>query len=91
MATNLNELKHNPAAYFKAPVDVVGSKELSTEEKIEILQRWAYDEREKEVAEEENMPGNAPNAESRLADILKALLKLKTDTDQSNPPPTKQA
>lgn len=91
MATNLSELKHNPAAFFKAPVDVVVASELSTEEKIEILQRWAYDEREKEVAEEENMPGHAANAESRLGDILKALLKLKTDTDERNPPPTKQA
>jgi hypothetical protein len=89
MATDLSSLKHNPAAFFKAPIEVVSSKNLSTDEKIEILQRWAYDEREKEVAEEENMPNHAGNTESRLSDILKALLKLKTESDQG--PPTKQA
>lgn len=91
MATNINALKHNPAAFFKAPSEVTTAKELSTDEKIEILQRWAYDEREKEVAEEENMSNQTGNAESRLSDILKALLELKTESDQRNAPPTKQA
>lgn len=90
MATNVNALKHNPAAFFKAPSEVALAKELSTEEKIEILQRWAYDEHEKEVAEEENMSRRAGSAESRLSDILKALLELKTESDQRQAPPTKQ-
>lgn len=91
MATNVSALKHNPAAFFKAPSEVTFAKELSTEEKIEILQRWAYDEREKEVAEEENMSRREGSAESRLSEILKALLALKTASDERNAPPTKQA
>lgn len=89
--TNINQLKHNPSAFFKAPSGVVESSELSKEQKIEILQRWAYDEREKEVAEEENMPNTSSQTGSRLHEILKALLKLKTEGDEPKPPPTKQA
>ena len=48
-----NELsKFNPASIFKKPSDVLRADNLSRAEKIDILESWAYDEREKLVAEE---------------------------------------
>lgn len=87
---NVSNYKHNPSAFFKAPSNVLESVELSKDDKISILKQWAYDEREKEVAEEENMAGSV-NGGSRLHDILEALLTLQTETDLPKPPPTKHA
>lgn len=83
--------KHDPASVFNRPADVVKDTQLSNQEKIDILRRWAYDEREMAVAEEENM-GAAGNTDrsNTLEQILKALLELGADTDESQPPPTKQ-
>ncbi|MCC7411393.1 MAG: hypothetical protein IT495_07170 [Gammaproteobacteria bacterium] len=49
----------DPAAEFDTPDDVVGAAQLAREQKIEILQRWAYDARELAVAEEEGMSAGA--------------------------------
>ena len=51
----------NPSAVFHRPQEVVQNKELSREQKIEILRRWEYDSRELQVADEESM--TAPQAE----------------------------
>lgn len=88
--SNISAMKHNPAAFFKAPKEVARATDLNKEEKIEILKHWAYDEREKLVAEEENMPGNPDASDSKLSDILKALLEL-GESDVNHSPPTKQA
>lgn len=59
---NIEEARFNPSKLFKRPADVLRDDELTRAEKIDILRRWAYDEREMAVAEEENMlnprPGN---------------------------------
>ena len=72
----------NPTAVFKEPRQVILNKELSREQKVEILRRWEYDARLLEVAEEESMSGPQP---VRLQEIRHALhtLGFYPDPDRS--------
>ncbi|MDV6315540.1 hypothetical protein [Idiomarina sp. HP20-50] len=63
----------NPAEAFDSPQAVVEDPELSTEQKIEVLTQWRYDELETEVADQENMAGTKPD---KLGEINNLLLKL---------------
>ena len=79
----------NPSAVFHRPQEVVQNKELSREQKIEILRRCEYDSRELQVADEESM--TAPQAEAVTLDtILNALRKLDAAADVEHSAPTKQ-
>ncbi|RDI40979.1 hypothetical protein [Aquicella lusitana] len=89
MATDIKMAKLDPASVFKSPQEVLQDKSLSRNQKIDILQRWAYDERELAVAEEENMQSSGANKHNILDEVLKCLIKLGIDTDQNEPPPTK--
>jgi len=61
----------NPADTFDDPQDVVAHKDLSREQKIEILERWQHDAEELAVASGEGMAGgdDRPN----LRRVAKAL------------------
>ena len=77
----------DPARHFENPGKILDCKDLSKEEKINILRQWEFDEREREVAEEENMaPGAAVDC---LRDVLLALHQL-VPVDVEHSPPTKQ-
>lgn len=83
--------KLNPSSVFNHPRDVLEDVSLTQSQKIDILRRWAYDEREIAVAEEENMLGEGDSSRSHiLEEILKLLLELGVNCDQKSPPPTKQ-
>jgi hypothetical protein len=75
------------ASVFASPDAVVRDQSITREQKIKILKRWAYDARELEVAEEENMRGGPP---SMLGEILNALHSLESDSDTEHSAPTKQ-
>ena len=77
----------DPALVFKAPEEVVADNELSREQKIKILQRWEYDVRELQVAEEEGMEGPQPVT---LDVVLRALRALDAPADTERSAPTKQ-
>jgi len=87
---NLERAKIDPSSVFDKPRDVLKEGALTREQKIDILRRWAYDEREMAVAEEENMQSANKEPNSTLDEILKSLLELGVDKDQNQPPPTKQ-
>lgn len=89
MDIDLERAKTDPSSVFKRPKDIVKDNSLTRAQKIDILQRWAYDEREKAVAEEENMPGVESERNNYLEEILKCLLELGA-TDKDGSPPTKQ-
>ena len=77
----------DPAGAFPAPEAVVAHPQLTREQKIEILQQWAYDASESEVATEEGMPGgNTP----LLRRILLALKGLGVSGEGTDAAPTKQ-
>ena len=64
----------DPSAAYSAPEDVVTDTRLSREQKIKILKQWVYDEREIEVAEEENMrPEAKPTILDRVLIVLHRL------------------
>lgn len=73
MATLFDRALDNPAATFRKPSDVLVCRDLSRDEKIEVLRRWEYDARLLEVAQEENMMSGE---RSGLSDVLKALQAL---------------
>ncbi|TAK75046.1 MAG: hypothetical protein EPO11_06055 [Gammaproteobacteria bacterium] len=85
---NVELAKLDPSSVFKRPKDVLNDKTLTREEKIDILRRWAYDERELAVAEEENMMTPASNG-TILDEVLESLLALGVDHEGSGAP-TKQ-
>jgi hypothetical protein len=85
---NVTKAKLDPASVFKHPHDVLSDTSLSHDEKIDILRRWAYDEREIEVAEEENMKSSI-EGKTKLDEILKCLLELGDGSDDERAP-TKQ-
>jgi hypothetical protein len=76
----------DPALIFKTPAEVLQTDELSRNQKIQILQRWEYDVRELQVAEEESMHG--PQAVT-LDVVLNALRALGADAKERSAP-TKQ-
>ncbi len=86
---DLKLAKTDPAQIFKHPEDVLIAKELSRHDKIDILERWAYDEREKAVAEEENMASLTKNGDVNILDeISRCLIMLGVDHN-AHPTPTK--
>lgn len=88
--TNLELAKHNPEKVYKHPHDVLVDKSINRKDKIDILRRWEYDEREISVAEEENMQGSNGSHIIVLEEISQALLDLGVDSDDEGRPPTKQ-
>lgn len=66
----------DPTSVFKSPKDVVNNNSLSKQQKIEILKRWAYDAKELEIADDENMTATG-KASDILDDILRAIESLK--------------
>ena len=79
----------NPSAVFKLPEEVVQSKELSRDQKIEILDRWEYDIRQLQVADEESMTAPRPEPVT-LEAVLKGLRALGAPVDVEHSAPTKQ-
>ena len=70
---NFETAKLNPAATFKTPHEVAANRELSRQQKIEILLRWEHDATALEVAEEEGMPGPQPKLLQPIRDALHSL------------------
>lgn len=88
--TDIEAAKHNPAKIFKHPHDIIEDDSLPRKMKIEILKRWAYDEREIAVAEEENMQSEDIRHAIILDEVLAALRELGVNSDEDENPPTKQ-
>lgn len=70
---------YNPARAFKSPRDVLRedlplAKLMSKKQKIELLERWVYDVKEREVAEDENM--HSATEVDILSEILLVLEQL---------------
>jgi hypothetical protein len=75
----------DPAAVFTRPKDVIDAP-LTRKQKISILNSWAYDARELEVAEEEGMVGTA---QISLHQVLESLKRLVGKVDVEHPGPSK--
>lgn len=84
--TDIEKALLNPSSVFSTPEEVLEAKDLSRDQKIEILRSWEYDARQLQVAEEENMVGPRINMLDR---ILNALRRLDAERDLDKSAPTK--
>lgn len=71
---DINQALLDPTSVFAHPKDVLDCNEITREDKINILRRWAYDAKELETASDENM--NAVHSYDHLEEVLKALHQL---------------
>jgi len=85
--TDIEEAILVPTNFFRTPQDVIGTDDLTPDQKIRILRSWEYDARELEVAEEENMGGVEPDI---LDQILAALNLLEAEPEPEYSSPNKQ-
>jgi hypothetical protein len=79
----------NPAAIFKTPQQVIDTKDLSRDQKIEVLRRWEYDVREIQVLDDESTTAKETHAVT-LDIVLNALRSLGAPIDVERTAPTKQ-
>jgi len=63
-------------ANYETPTDVINDKNLSKDKKVKILMEWYDYEKQKLVAEEENMAHPQGNPKNRLPDLVRALNEL---------------
>lgn len=70
---DIEQAKLDPTSVFTHPHEVLLNDSLSREQKIDILRRWAYDAREIEIADDENMGGKSGDV---LDEVLKCLNQL---------------
>ena len=77
----------DPTMVFDDPSEVLAEKDLSLDQKVEILRRWEYDARELEVAEEE--AGMAVRQPDMFDRVVQALHELGVERDTEHTQPTK--
>lgn len=76
----LEDMLLDPTAVFDSPSDVLEAKELSTEEKIKVLQRWENDAKLLQIAEGEGMRASRNTTGETLQAILDALKHLGSES-----------
>ena len=86
-AIDLKKARLDPGSVFTSPDEILDHRDLTREQKIDLLRRWAYDASELAVAEEEGMAGGES---SEIGRILAVLDELTDGFDVEHSPPTKQ-
>jgi hypothetical protein len=71
--TDLEQARLDPGSVFTSPEELRASPGLSREEKMDLLQRWADDARELDVAEGEGMAGGETSLLARILTAMNAL------------------
>jgi len=69
----IEEIKVDPARFYRMPADVIRDRRFSDQERLEILQAWERDARALSVADDEGMGGGEP---SRLKTVVSARMEL---------------
>lgn len=70
---NFDKLVVDVSKHFETPEALIASKELTREQKLNLLRQWEYDLQLLQVATEENMTGDA--APGANAEKLRAVHK----------------
>ena len=70
---DLEKARLDPGSVFASPEALCESPGLSREQKIDLLQRWAGDARELDVAEAEGMGGGETSVLARILSALDSL------------------
>ncbi len=71
--TDIEKAMLDPTAVFRTPEEVLLREDMTREQKIEVLRRWAYDALQLQVADEENMGGQQPDFLHEILCALQAL------------------
>jgi hypothetical protein len=66
----LEQARRDPGAVFDSPEALRDRTDISRDQKLELLRRWAYDARELAAAEDEGMSGGEPSPLGRIEAIL---------------------
>lgn len=77
---NLDNALLDPTQVFSTPKDVLARDDFTKEQKIMILQRWKYDAKELEIADDEGME-NCENIPDIMDAVLDALHQLDASID----------
>jgi hypothetical protein len=70
---DLEQARLDPGSVFASPEELCASPGLSKEEKVDLLQRWAEDARELEIADDEGMSGGESSLLDRILGSLESL------------------
>ena len=65
----IEDIKINPARFYRVPADVARDRRFSDEERLQILEAWERDARALSVASDEGMTGGEP---TRLREVVEA-------------------
>jgi hypothetical protein len=79
---DLQRARRSPSTVFSSPREVLQNRDLSQEDKIEILKRWRYDALLLETAQSENLQSDQ---DTQLRGILNALQDLGVTPDEQEP------
>lgn len=82
----LEDVKLNPARFYRLPSDVNRDRRLNDDERLEILAAWEREARALAIASEVTMTGGEPN---QLEQIVQA--RLETQKRVSAKPPYPEA
>jgi hypothetical protein len=79
------ELIRNPDREFRSPVELLRRNDLSSEEKLFVLQNWQADLVELQTATEENMSrsgGESGSTADKLMQVAAAITRLEDQVSQ---------
>ena len=65
----IEDIKVNPARFYRAPSDVARDRRFTDEERLQILEAWERDARAMSVASDEGMTGGES---TRLSEVVEA-------------------
>jgi hypothetical protein len=76
----LEDVKLNPARFYRVPSDVNRDRRLTDEERLEVLEAWERDARALSVASDEAMTGGEP---SQLEQVVLARMEVQKRVPQA--------
>jgi hypothetical protein len=80
----LEDIKTDPARFFRAPNDVIRDRRFTDSERLEILQAWERDARARAVATDEGVTGGEPSwLKTVIAARMEVEKKLPVETTYS--------
>ena len=80
----LEDVKLNPAKFYRLPSDVNRDRRLSDEERLEILSAWEHEARTLSITSDTAPTGNEPD---KLDQIVQARLEVQKRMPKPDSPP----
>jgi hypothetical protein len=78
----IEDIKINPARFYRAPADVARDRRFTDEERLQILEAWERDARALSVASDEGMTGGEP---TRLREVVETRTEIEKRVPSQHP------